>query len=70
MSNVRDNKTKKWINSAVFREEALKFQKNNYYINAPTGAPDWIDYWEEQLRRCKEGYSVFDNEGREHKIMY
>lgn len=65
---IRDKKTKKWINSDVFREEALKFDKSGYYTNAPVGTPDWLEYWTEQLRRCIEGYSVFDSEGAEHKI--
>ena len=68
MSNIRDAKTKRWINSKVFREEAQQFLKNNYYINAPFGTPDWLEYWTEQLRRCKEGYGVLDDEGNYHKI--
>lgn len=65
---VRDPKTRKWINSSVFREEALKFESVGYYCNAPQGTPDWFAYWQEQLRRCIEGYSVFDSKGVEHKI--
>lgn len=65
---VRDPKTRKWINSNVFREEALKFESVGYYCNAPQGTPDWFAYWQEQLRRCIEGYSVFDSKGVEHKI--
>src|SRR5690554_3849773 len=57
-----------WINSSVFREEAINFRKNGYYCPDPWGTPSWQMYWEEQLRRCIEGYSVFDDEGREHKI--
>jgi len=58
----------KWINSTVFREEGMRFQRTGSYCSAPTGTPDWIMYWEEQLRRCKEGYSVIDDEGNIHKI--
>ncbi len=58
----------KWIDSAVFREEAIKFQKNNTYCTAPAGTPDWYAYWEEQLRRCIEGYEVVDNVGNVHKV--
>lgn len=57
-----------WIDSTVFRQEALRFEKSGTYCNAPWGTPDWIMYWEEQLRRCKEGYEVTDNDGRSHKI--
>ena len=68
MSNVRDISTKKWLNTKVFREEALKFIKNGYYVNAPFATPDWSEYWEEHLKRCIHGYSVFDDQGFEHKI--
>ena len=66
-SKIRD-KSGKWLDTSVFREEAIRFQNTGAFCNAPTGTPDWITYWEEQLRRCKEGYSVFDSDGTEHKI--
>lgn len=62
------NENGKWINSGVFREEALKFQKNKTYTAAPYGTPDWMEYWETQLDRCIKGYSVFEEDGTEHKI--
>jgi hypothetical protein len=46
-----------WINSSVFREEALKFKAYGYYCNDPEGSPDWFTYWQEQRRRCLNGYS-------------
>lgn len=58
----------KWINSQVFRQEALKFIKNGYYCNALPNTPDWFNYWEEQLRRCIEGYEITDSNGIKHKI--
>ena len=67
MKKIRDENGK-WINSGVFREEAIKFQKNKTYISAPWGTPDWQDYWETQLDRCINGYSVFEEDGTEHKI--
>ena len=57
-----------WIDSSVFRQEVINFKKNGYYCSAPTGTPDWFEYWEEQLRRCIEGYAVTDTDGRIHKI--
>ena len=67
MKKIRD-KNGKWINSKIFREEALKFQKNKTYTAAPYGTPDWMEYWETQLDRCIKGYSVFEEDGTEHKI--
>lgn len=48
----------KFINTAVFSEEARRFLRSGYYTEAPYGSKDWIDYWDEQEKRCKEGYSV------------
>lgn len=56
--NAIRNKDGWWINSSVFSEEAAHFKKYGYYTEAPWGSPDWVDYWEEQLRRCKDGYEV------------
>lgn len=47
-----------WINTNPFRQEALNFTKNGFYCADPAGSPAYMDYWTEQLRRCKEGYTV------------
>jgi len=49
-----------WINSEVFREEAKHFSKYGYYCADPIGSPGYFEYWDEQTKRCKEGYSVGD----------
>lgn len=48
----------KFINSAVFSEEARHFMKYGYYTDAPIDSKDYNDYWDEQEKRCLEGYSV------------
>ena len=55
MDNVR-NQEGFWINSNIFREAAIHFQKYGYYISAPWGSMDWFNYWNEERRRCIEGY--------------
>lgn len=47
-----------WINTSVFREEGIRFMKSGFYTPDPWGSPGWQDYWVEQLRRCREGYTV------------
>jgi len=47
-----------FINTQCFREEATAFAKNGYYTPEPTESLGWIEYWEEQERRCVNGYSV------------
>lgn len=64
---VRDS-LGKWLNSSVFREEAIKFIKTKNYCTAPKGSPDWVTYWTEQLRRCIEGYSIVQKDGSIVKI--
>ena len=57
VSSIR-NKNGHWINTEVFKEEAKHFEKYGYYCPDPWGSPSWKAYWEEQLRRTKEGYEV------------
>ena len=57
MSSIR-NPDGIWINTQVFREEALRFQKYGAYCADPWGSPDWFNYWQEQRNRCINGYSV------------
>ena len=47
-----------WINTAEYNREAQVFKKHGYYCAAPKGTRDYKDYWDEQLKRCIEGYSV------------
>lgn len=47
-----------WINTECFREEGLAFEKNKYYTPEAWGSPAWMEYWQEQLKRCREGYTV------------
>jgi hypothetical protein len=68
-NKIRDNNGK-WINSNVFREEAIKFIKNGTYCSAPIGTPDWFSYWEEQLDRCINGYEVEGEKITGHHYFY
>lgn len=58
MSGYIRNKDGLWIDSSVFRQEAIHFQKHGYYCPDPTGSPAWFDYWKEQTKRIKYGYEV------------
>lgn len=49
------------VNTQYFREAALDFKKNGgIYTKAPRGSRDYVQYWEEQERRCTLGYQVGD----------
>lgn len=60
----------KWINSQAFREEGLKFMKNKYYCPDPKGSPSYMEYWDGQLRRCKEGYQIGKHKITGHHYSY
>lgn len=47
-----------FANTAEFSREAEHFKKYGFYTEHPYGSIKWQEYWSEQLRRCKEGYSV------------
>lgn len=47
-----------FVNTREFSREALNFLKYGYYTNAPAGSYEWKAYWDEQTRRCIEGYEV------------
>lgn len=57
LNSIR-NKDGHWINTQVFREEANHFSKYGYYCADPIGSPGYFEYWDEQTRRCLEGYEV------------
>jgi len=49
------------VNTTYFSEAANDFRKNKgQYTTAPRGSRDYFEYWEEQEKRCKMGYSVGD----------
>lgn len=47
-------------NTELFCTEAKTFSKTGKYNTDPFKSPAWRSYWDEQLRRCKEGFSVGD----------
>ena len=47
-----------FINTSYFSEAASHFKRFGYYCGEPKGTPAWRAYWEEELKRCIEGYTV------------
>lgn len=54
--------TKKIKDSDKFRQPALHFQKYNTYCFSPPGTTEYIKYWDEEQRRCLEGYTSEDGD--------
>lgn len=47
-----------FVNTEEFKPEAKHFEKYGRYCDDPFKSPAWTSYWQEQRRRCREGYSV------------
>lgn len=60
----------KWIDSSVFRQEAIRFQKNGAFCSAPDHSPDWYSYWEDNLKRCLHGYEINGEKITGHHYFY
>lgn len=69
-ADVRDPETGRWVNSKVFQEDGHRWMKHGYYTSDPFGSPGFIEYWTEQLRRCKEGYEVAGHKVTGHHYEY
>ena len=48
--------------SKIFNEEGRKFQKQGFYCAAPVKTKDFIAYWDDQKRKCRNGIIVKDGE--------
>jgi len=48
----------KFVNTHLFCEEARHFARYGYYTSAPYDSKDYDDYWDEQEKRCIEGYTI------------
>ena len=47
------------VNTAQFSYTARDFKKQgDKYCLAPVGSREWVEYWDEEERRCRDGYQV------------
>ena len=44
--------------SLIFNSEARKFQKQGYYCSAPVKTKDFVNYWDDQKNKCRNGIIV------------
>lgn len=54
--------SKKIYNSDKFRPAAIQFQSSGFYCSYPLGSAEYIEYWDEETRRCLEGYEAEDGD--------
>lgn len=50
--------------SFLFNEQARKFQKDGYYCIAPVRTKDYINYWDDQKNKCRNGV-IYINNGKQ-----
>ena len=53
---------KKIIDSNKFREPAITFEQTGKYCNYASNTSEYFSYWDEQKRRCLEGYTAEDGD--------
>lgn len=54
---------RKFTHTDEWREAALNYEKNGRFCPYPTGTSEYIKFWDEETRRCMEGYEA-PNAGR------
>lgn len=53
---------KKIVNSNKFRQVAIKFMETGQYCQYPESTSEYFKYWDEERRRCIEGYTADDGD--------
>lgn len=53
---------KKIKNSSKFRQPAITFEQTGKYCNYASNTSEYFSYWDEQKRRCLEGYTAEDGD--------
>lgn len=48
----------KFINTEVFSETSKYFLRHGVYTHAPMGTSEYIEFWDREEERCKNGYTV------------
>ena len=59
-----------FVNTNEFRREGNKFLKYGLYCGDPVGSAPYYEYWSEQLRRCRDGFSVGGTRVTGHHYFY
>lgn len=68
-SKIRDNDGK-WLDSSVFSRSVKKFLDDGEYCDYVPGSVEYKAFWDEELRRCINGYKVGDSKITGHHYFY
>lgn len=53
---------KKIYNTDKFRQAAIFFKEHGEYTLAPRGTSDYVKFWDQETKRCLEGYTAPDGD--------
>ena len=53
---------KKILNTDKFRKPAICFEKNGYYCAYPPGTSAYLEYWEQEMAFCLDGFTAPDGD--------
>ena len=55
-------RVRKFKNTDKFRQAAIHFNNYGYYTAAPPGTTEYKKYWDEEMKRCKYGFTAEDGD--------
>jgi len=55
-------RVRKFKNTNKFRQAAIHFNNYGYYTAAPPGTTEYKKYWDEEMKRCKYGFTAEDGD--------
>ena len=58
------------VNTQEFSRAGKHFLEHGFYCGDPVGSAAYYEYWSEELRRCKNGFSVGDVQITGHHYFY
>ncbi len=59
-----------FIDTNKFKEQAIHYKKYGFYCGDPPGTAAYFEYWTNQLKRCREGYTVDGDYITGHHYFY
>lgn len=47
-----------WLDTAPFRQAGIRYMEHGFYCDSPWGSADWFSFWQDERRRCIDGYEI------------
>lgn len=62
MSQVYEVQFRNFYNTKKFSQAAIHFDKYGYYTSAPPGTTEYKRFWDEEMKRCRYGFTADDGD--------